>query len=202
MNALQSLSEYYTEMNIKRINLPNQAEFQAYYILTHAWSNEVVSKMEWELPRHVFMDPQVQLAIEIRSLMARTNETAIRGRPSVDGSLNHYARIFNLLRKLSTSYLFACCVHIDFIDIRRGALKAMQKAYYLFDEKDSGFLLNDIVDTLGFNEEQEAIAMLTYHEIGVENIDGMMRVMIGKKRITDMYGKHSIAAGNFVGIIC
>ena len=200
MVALQSLIEYYKEMRIKRIVSPNEAEFQAYYILTHSWNNEIVSKLEWELPSIVFLDFRVQLALEIRSLMTRTNETNIRERASVDGSLNHYSMLFNLLRKPSTPFTFASCSHIDFADIRRGALKAMQKAYYYFSEDaTTGFLLSDIVRILGFDSEEEAMTTLAYYEIGVENVEGQMRALIGKVKSTDIYGKHSVAPGQFFG---
>lgn len=62
--------------------MPNEAEFQAYYVLTHAWSNDVVSRCE-KLSREVFLDPKLQLALHVRSLMARTNEDRIQGRPTV-----------------------------------------------------------------------------------------------------------------------
>ena len=189
--ALQSLIEYYKEMAVKQIKMPNEAEFQAYYILTHAWANDIVTRCEMELPRHVFLDPKVQLALEIRGLMCRTNETLVRDRASVDGSLNHYARLFNLLRDPKVPYLFAACVHIDFIDIRRGALKAMQKTYYC---DHGGFPLEDLVSLLGFNDDDEAIAMLNYHEIEIENMNGQMKVLIGKTRLPD--GK--VRKGKFI----
>ena len=106
--------------------MPNEAEFQAYYILTFPWNNDVISKLESDLSEKVFFDPRVQLAIEIRSLMTKRHD---KKRPSVDGSVNHFSRIFDLVRKNTTSYLFACCVHIHFEDIRRGAIKAIQKSY-------------------------------------------------------------------------
>lgn len=186
-------------MAVKKIFMPNEAEFQGYYVLTHAWADDLVCKMELELPERVFMDPKLQLALELRSLMSRTNETTVRDRPSVDGSLNHYAQVFKLLEKPTTPYLFACCLHLEFLDIRKGALKAMQRAYYIFeDDKESGFLLDDFVNILAFDDEEEAIGFLNYYEISVDNINGRMRAQIGKTRVKDASGNHKVVSGSFV----
>ena len=196
--ALQSLIEFYAELTKRGIDTPNQAEFQAYYILTHAWSNDIVSNCEKLLPKNVFLDPQVQIALQLRAWMTQTNQTRILNRASVDGSLNYYADFFRLLRTSKVSYLMACCVHIDFIEIRRSALKAMQSAYYLYDDdKDTGFLLGDLVRILGFDTEEDAITTLTYYDIGVCNVEGRMRCQLGRNLSVDVSGKKRFIPGKF-----
>lgn len=184
--------EFYREMNEKNIHMPNEAEFQAYYILTHAYSNETASKAE-TLPERIFYDPQVQFALEIQSMMARTNEEYIQGRASENGSLNLFSAFFRKLQNNSTSYLMACCMHLNFIDIRRGALKAMQKAYYCFpDDNSSVWPINELMILLGYDSEEEVMETLDYYEIPYEN--GV--ALIGKQ-----INEQKMNKGNFTGII-
>ena len=197
--TLQSLLEYYKELNSKGVCMPNEAEFQAYYILTHAWSNDVASRCEMELPERVFMDSRVQLALYIRFLMTRKNENHISGRPSVDGSPNDYARLFKIIADRRTPYLFACCIHMDFVDIRRGALKTMQHAYYFIEEdKKRGIKVDVLVNLLGFDDAQEALDTLAYYEIEVQEIESQLVAVIGKQRMLNTQGRMVMSKGKFV----
>jgi hypothetical protein len=163
--TLQSLIEFYKEMSDAGLDMPNEPEFQAYYILTHAYSNDAVSRAETLKPS-VFLHPLVQFALSIQSMMCRTNEEYIQGRASENGSLNFYSRIFRELSKPTTPYLFACCIHMNFVDIRRGALKAMQKSFYCFpDDARTVWPLNDLIELLGFDDKSQVLEVLEYHEI-------------------------------------
>ncbi|KAI8926799.1 SAC3/GANP/Nin1/mts3/eIF-3 p25, partial [Entophlyctis helioformis] len=116
--SLLTLSEHYKELATKNIYMPNEAEFQAYSILVHAYNNEMVTRFELDLPEHVFLDDRVQLALEMRSLMTVEQ----------NGAFNNYAAFFRKLRSAKVSYLMACCLHLHFVRVRRNALKAMQLA--------------------------------------------------------------------------
>ncbi len=179
--------EFYSEMSAKGIVMTNEAEFQSYYILTLPWSNDVPSRLEKELPPSVFFDPQVQLAMKIRFLMTRREEP---NRPSVDGSLNHYSKIFSIIKKDSTSYLLSCCIHMHFRDIRKSAIRAIQKSYYYTEaDPSSGLLLSEIIDSLGFDGEADAIAFLNHYFIDVsDGLNGKV-ACVGRKVITDSNGK-------------
>ena len=199
--ALQSLMEYYQEMAEAGIQMPNEPEFQAYYILTHAYSNETVSRAE-ELATHVFFDPRVQSALSLQSMMARTNEEYIQGRASENGSLNFYSAVFRELSKTTTSYLMACCLHMDFVDIRRGALKAMQKAYYCFpDNNRTVWPIEELVSLLGFDDESDVLETLEYYEIPHENRDGEWVALIGRTGSENTDGKLQMTKGLFKGMI-
>ncbi|KAI8916211.1 SAC3/GANP/Nin1/mts3/eIF-3 p25 family-domain-containing protein [Gorgonomyces haynaldii] len=182
--TLQSLIEYYGEMAVRQIEMPNEAEFQAYYILTHPWSNDLVTRCERDLPERVFLDPQVQMALEFRQMMSHSDTSA-------DGALNHYSRVFDILRKPKVSYLFACCAHIEFTPIRRAALGAMQNSYY---RDGQGMMVKELVQLLGFDDEADCQRTLNYYEIAVDNVDGELRALIGKYR--NDQGK--IVPGHFV----
>ncbi|KAJ8328767.1 actin cytoskeleton and mitosis protein [Batrachochytrium dendrobatidis] len=197
--TLQSLMEYYKEMAVKGVRMPNEPEFQAYYILTHAWSNEHVSKCESELPEHVFLDDRVQLALHLRFLMARTNEEYIMGRPSVAGSLNNYAALFLAIQNSNVPYLFACCLQMEFADIRRGALKAMQRSYHcVLKAKRRWFPVQDLLRILGFEDEDEVVETLQYYGIQVDEDNGQQLACIGRMPIVTDRGKRSMEFGVFI----
>jgi hypothetical protein len=199
--ALQSLIEFYDEMADNHVKCPNEPEFQAYYILTHAYSNETISRAE-KLPAWVFYHSVVQRALRFASMMARTNEEYIQGRAAENGSLNMYAGVFKQLAKPDVSYLFACCIHLNFVDIRRGALKAMQKAYYCFpDDGRTTWAFSDLIETLGFDDEEEVENTLSYYELPTQTDgQGNKVALIGKLSTVGPDKKSSMSRGNFKGI--
>jgi hypothetical protein len=162
--------EFYNEMSLKSILMPNEAEFRAYYILVFPWNNNTVSQLETELSLQVYFDPLVQLALEIRSLMTAKH---IKKHPAVDGSINHFSRVFSILRRNTTSYLFACCVHLHFNSIRLNALKAIQKSYYSDTVEKGGMLLKDAIEMLGFDGEDAAEKFLKHYFIDLDKFNGL-----------------------------
>ncbi len=182
------------------IKCPNEPEFQAYYILTHAYSNETISRAE-KLPAWVFYHPILQKALKFASMMARTNEEYIQGRASENGSLNMYAGVFRQLAKPDVSYLFACCIHLNFVDIRRGALKAMQKAYYCFpDDGRTTWPFEDLIETLGFDDEEEVENTLAYYDVPTQvDEQGRKVALIGKLSSVGPDNKNSMSRGIFKG---
>ncbi|KAL2913594.1 actin cytoskeleton and mitosis protein [Polyrhizophydium stewartii] len=178
--TLQSLLEYYKEMARQGVEMPNEPEFQAYYILTHAWSNEHVSRCERELSERVFMDERVQLALRLRFLMARTNQDKIAGRPSTEGSINNFVAFFRAIQHPDVPFLAACCLHMEFVDVRMGAVKTMCRAYHLFDSKSMWFPVDDVVDMLALDDPDEAVELLGHYGVPVEQSDGVWVAGIGK----------------------
>nr|KAJ3421447.1 hypothetical protein HK105_003474 [Polyrhizophydium stewartii] len=174
------LLEYYKEMARQGVEMPNEPEFQAYYILTHAWSNEHVSRCERELSERVFMDERVQLALRLRFLMARTNQDKIAGRPSTEGSINNFVAFFRAIQHPDVPFLAACCLHMEFVDVRMGAVKTMCRAYHLFDSKSMWFPVDDVVDMLALDDPDEAVELLGHYGVPVEQSDGVWVAGIGK----------------------
>ena len=97
------------------------------------------------------------------------------------GSLNFYSKVFSEIAKPTTSYLFACCLHIDFVDIRRGALKAMQKAFYCYQddschqpENRSRWSLDEVIHLLGYDDQDQLLEALEYYEIPFDLNHGIL----------------------------
>jgi hypothetical protein len=176
---LQSLREYYNDLSKQGIYSPNEAEFQAYYILSHLFQNEFISRAEMLRP-NIFKHPLVQLAIECHHLVQRSNDFS-RGYPRTEGSINAYSRFFRLLKSTRLPYLFGCVLHMSFVSIRKAALKAMQKAYYCFpDQPQYLFPFYHLMTTLGIDTDEELKNHLDYYEVPYMNMQGYNVACIGK----------------------
>jgi hypothetical protein len=160
------------------IYCPNEAEFQAYYLASHLFQNEFVSKVE-SLRLELYSHPLIQLTLEFHALVQRNNEFS-RGHPRTEGCLNGFSRFFRCLRDPKVPYLLACVLHMSFVSIRRGALKAMQKAYYCFpDQPNTLFSLQELCELLGLDNLEQTRELLEYYEIPIQPND---LVCIGKMK--------------------
>ncbi|KAJ3299318.1 hypothetical protein HK104_009343 [Borealophlyctis nickersoniae] len=187
--TLQSLMEFYDELRELKISPPNEAEFRAYYILTHAFSEEIQTRMERRLrnAKHVLRHPYMELAFNIRNMLADD-----------DRSLNAYGTLFKTLAASTTPYLFACALHPHFIAIRKDGLRAMDKAYYnLLSNPDGRTPLSDIVELLGYDDENAARVDLEYYDIEMTEVEGTTFVGIGRVLEKVEGGKKKVVAGTF-----
>lgn len=129
--VLQSLIEFYDDARMEGQDCEHEAEFRAYYLLTHLRDSDTIRQTE-ALPIHVFDNAHVQAAITLHALAQRNNETrGERGRrpANSEASLNAFSRFFKAVASSQTSYLLACLAESHFFDIRRGALVALRKAF-------------------------------------------------------------------------
>ena len=153
---------FYDKQRKKGVENPNEVEFMSYYILLHPGNFEALSKLEKRLPKAIFFNPEIQKALEISFLMS-VSDTA-------DGCLNHYARIFTMLKCSTVPYLFACCAHIQFVNIRIAGLSAMQKSYYYNEwDPESGIPLQKVIESLGFDNLRETTSFLQIYGIDIVN---------------------------------
>ncbi|KAI8617340.1 SAC3/GANP/Nin1/mts3/eIF-3 p25 family-domain-containing protein [Chytriomyces sp. MP71] len=175
--TLQSLREYYIDMNKRGIPCPNEAEFQAYYILSHFWQNEIVTMAE-TLPAHVYDDARVQRAIELQQLAQCATAPVFKGMRRALGGLAFSSRLFRVLGDVGTPYLVAALVHQEFVRIRCNVLRTMNRALYDFaPHVDVG----ELVGLLGCDDEEEVLNILDYYEIKVEEgMDGRLVAFVGK----------------------
>ena len=161
---------FYASQRKKGLKNENEVEFIAYYILLHPGNFEALSKLEKRLPKFIFARSEIQQAFEISFLMSVSESSG--------GSLNHFSRIFTILKMENIPYLFACCAHIQFVNIRKAALSAMQKTYYHNEmEPSSGLPIERVVQFLGFDRSEEATIFLNLY--GVEILDN--HAQIGRK---------------------
>ena len=129
--VLQSLDEFYDDARHEGMHCPNEAEFRAYYLITHLRDSDTLRQIEL-LPSEVFSSEHLQAALKLQALAQRNNTSrGERGRrpANSEASLNAFSRFFKAVAGDETSYLLACLAESHFIDIRRGALVSLRKAY-------------------------------------------------------------------------
>lgn len=129
--VLQSLNEFYEDARHEGRECPHEAEFRAYYLITHLRDSDTIRQCE-SLPRDIFNSEHLQAALRLHSLAQRNNETrGERGRrpANSEASLNAFSRFFKAIASDETSYLLACLAETHFADVRRGALVCLRKAY-------------------------------------------------------------------------
>ena len=107
--VLQSLNEFYDDARHEGFECPNEAEFRAYYLITHLRDSDTIRQTEL-LPPHIFNSRYMQSALRLQSLVLRNNESrGERGRrpANSEASLNAFSRFFKAVGKDNTSYLLA-----------------------------------------------------------------------------------------------
>ncbi|KAF9289798.1 hypothetical protein BGZ68_008643 [Mortierella alpina] len=175
--VLTSLQEFYDDLRSEGVRCPNEAEFRAYHILSHLHDPDMMRQAQ-QLPSHIFTNPYIQVAAEMHTLTRRNNDIRRRAKIQSAASPNFFSRFFKMIAGPATTYLMACLMETSFVDIRKGALKALNKSYL---HQHGGFPVEDLVNILGFDDQDECIA--NCQEYGLELIfdQGRAGVVFGKK---------------------
>ncbi|KAI8819618.1 SAC3/GANP/Nin1/mts3/eIF-3 p25 family-domain-containing protein, partial [Fimicolochytrium jonesii] len=207
--TLQSLIEFYDDLREHGQEMPNEAEFRAYYLLHHAFNPDVQSAMENKFRGTAFMlHPSIQLALKLRGLMPRLDlhhdddddDGMDNAELAGEGRMEAYATFFNILEDPQTPYLLACAAHPHFIVVRRYAFKHMNAAIYVFPgTPDTWTSLTSLVHRLGYDNQQDAQIDIDYYEIPTAELDGEVYASIGKVKQVGADGKSQMVPGKFIG---
>ncbi|KAK7207162.1 SAC3/GANP/Nin1/mts3/eIF-3 p25 family-domain-containing protein [Myxozyma melibiosi] len=172
--ALQTLSEFYADVRKSGAQAPNEAEFQAYRLLSLLRDPDLDRQVQ-DLPKAVFLDRRVQLALELRS-MAQQNNISERGYTNTENAQNLFVRFFKLIKSPAVPFLFACLAEVHFNDIRMWALRAMAGGYH---RRGKPYVSANLVEMLGCNDTDELHELCDHFQIarrvedGVECVDVM-----------------------------
>lgn len=181
---LQTLTQFYDDARHSNLDCPNEAEFRAYYLLTHLRDPEAMRTAEL-LPISIFLNPIFQQALRLQSLVQRNNASASaasRGRPhNSEACINGFTRFFKAVAAPQTPFLMACLLQTDFNDIRAGALKAMKKAYL---DRHARISVEDLVRLLGFDDEMECEEVCQACGIEIISEEGTPREAVLHRAIT------------------
>ncbi|KAJ8100297.1 SAC3/GANP/Nin1/mts3/eIF-3 p25 family-domain-containing protein [Lipomyces tetrasporus] len=169
--ALQTLSELYSDARKHGAQCPNEAEFQAYRLLSHLRDPDIDRQIQ-DLPRNVFLDPMVQLALELRSLAQQNNITE-RGYTNTENAQNMFVRFFKLVKSAAVPFLLACLAEVSFNDIRMWALKSMASGYH---KRGKPYIASQIVQLLGCDDENELFELCDHWEVARKVVDGVQCV--------------------------
>ncbi|KAK9320247.1 SAC3/GANP/Nin1/mts3/eIF-3 p25 family-domain-containing protein [Lipomyces orientalis] len=169
--ALQTLSELYSDARKHGAQYPNEAEFQAYRLLSHLRDPDIDRQIQ-DLPRNVFLDPMVQLALELRSLAQQNNITE-RGYTNTENSQNMFVRFFKLVKSAAVPFLLACLAEVHCNDIRMWALKSMASGYH---KRGKPYIASQLVQLLGCDDENELLELCDHWEVARRVVDGVQCV--------------------------
>lgn len=160
--ALQTLMEIYQDVRDHGGSAPNEAEFQAYNLLSHLRDSELEREIQ-NLPNELFDDDLVQLALMFRNISSQNNIVE-RGYNNILGALNLFLEFFRRVFDENTPYLIACLLETHFNDIRFYALKSMSRCYH---SKGKAYSAIALTEALGFDSQDDLIKFVEYYDIDV-----------------------------------
>ena len=163
--VLQSLTEFYHDAKVNRIECPNEAEFRAYHLLSSLRDPDMARQAQ-ALPITLFLSQPIQYACQLIKLSNRNNEVVGRLKASnCEAALNQFCQFFKTVDGAQTDYLTACLLETNFVDIRKGALKAMRKAYL---DRQRPFPARELAAMLGCDSELQVEEICIHYKLEIE----------------------------------
>lgn len=165
-----SLAQFYDDLSKVGIYSDNEAEFRAYQILTYIRDQDVV-RWAQTLRLPIFTHPLVQRALDFHALAQRNNEimgtSARRNKPTnCEAAQNFFTRFFKMVADKDTTFLMACMLEGHFPDIRKGAMKAMNKTY---NARYSGISAEIVRQMLGYDSVEDCVKEAELYGIPVDH---------------------------------
>ncbi|KAJ2451322.1 actin cytoskeleton and mitosis protein [Coemansia sp. RSA 2336] len=147
-NTLKTLIELYDDHRKARIACTNEAEFYAYYIVSHLRDPDAKRVAE-RLPKHIFVAPVVQQALKLH-MLSEANVVTTRRDPGTQWAAQNLAvQFFRAVAAPDTPPLLACLAEYYFPSIRRAALKAMCDAFPYQEGKE--YPVEEFAEMLAFD---------------------------------------------------
>lgn len=177
--ALQTLMEIYQDVRNQGGKAPNEAEFRAYYLLSHIRDPELDRELQ-RLPQELMKDSQIQLALMFRNIISQSNIVE-RGYKNSVGALNLYREFFRLVYNPQVPYLMSCLLETHFNTIRFYALKAISRAFH---SKGKPCSVNLLSEMLGFHSFETLEKFVQHFDIDVKEVDG--------ERVLDLFNREKL----------
>ncbi|KAI5960196.1 SAC3 [Candida pseudojiufengensis] len=185
--ALQTLMEIYQDVRDNGGIAPNEAEFRAYYLLSHFRDPDLERQIQ-NLSTDIFNDSKVQLALKLRNIISQNNIQE-RSVNNLIGALDLYVEFFKIVYSEETPLLMACLLETQFSEIRFYALKAISRAFHT---KGKLYSIQNLQNVLGFDSDEKLIRFLNYYEIDIIQSNGEMLVdLFNKNKLQSQYKLNS-----------
>ncbi|KAI9031515.1 SAC3/GANP/Nin1/mts3/eIF-3 p25 family-domain-containing protein [Phycomyces nitens] len=180
--VLLSLTEFYDDLRDEGIETPNEAEFRAYYIITHLRDNDI-TRQAMALPPHIFLNFHVKRALQFYGLAQRNNEiqesSSRRNKPAnIEACQNFYSKFFKLVAAPDTPFLMSCLLEWHFPEVRKGALKAMNKVYM---KLHPGVEAEYVRQVLAYDTMKQLIEEVELYGLQVDMSLGQPTILFGQK---------------------
>jgi hypothetical protein len=180
--VLLSLIEFYDDLREEGIETENEAEFRAYYMISHIRDQDVARQAQ-TLPINIFRHPYLQRALEFHALAQRNNEimetSSRRNKPlNTEACQNFYSTFFRLIADPNTTFLMACMLECHFADVRKGALKAMNVSYMM---KAGGVEAEYVRQVLAYDTLQQLLQEVHLYGISIDMSLNEPTIRFGQK---------------------
>ncbi|CUM66228.1 uncharacterized protein PRCAT00003888001 [Priceomyces carsonii] len=186
--ALQTLVEIYQDVRNHGGRSPNEAEFRAYYLLSHFRDPELEREIQ-ELPDDILQNRLVQLALMFRTIMSQNN-IVDRGYVNKIGALNFFVEFFKIAYSEETPFLVGCLLETHFNEIRFYALKAMSRCYHT---KGKAYPAESLQAMLGFDSMDKLTKFVSYYEVDLIYENGEVLVdLFNKDKLETKYKLSSL----------
>lgn len=192
--ALQTLLEIYKDVRNHGGASPNEAEFRAYYLLSHLRDPEQEREIQ-RLPAAVLNNRSVQLALMFRNIVQQSNIVE-RGYSNRVGSLSMFGEFFLIVAASAHSsnvpLLMLCLLETHFNEIRFYALKSMSRSYHT---KSKPYPADRLQRFLGFDTQDQLLLFVRYYEVDMISDAATGRVVVdlfNKDKIQRVYKLNSI----------
>lgn len=136
--CLISLRHFYEDLRQEGIECANEPEFRAYFVLTHI-EGDVLAYCT-QMTNKALNSKEVQFVLKIWISLQE----------------NNYYQFYRLVRE--ADYLTACLMHKLFTQVRKGALRVINKTF----AKEEPYSLDDLVELLCFEDKEEAEGFCSY----------------------------------------
>ncbi|KAJ2465955.1 actin cytoskeleton and mitosis protein [Coemansia sp. RSA 2337] len=164
-NTLKTLIELYDDHRNAGIACPNEAEFYAYYVVSHLRDSDAKRVAE-RLPSRIFLAPIVQQALKLHRLSESSAALSSRQDPgNLFAAQNLGTQFFRAVASSQTPLLLACLAEYQFPSIRRAALKAMNVAFPYQAGKE--YPIDEFAAMLAFDSVDEVQAFCQLFSVSV-----------------------------------
>lgn len=186
--ALQTLMEIYQDVRNQGGHAPNEAEFRAYYLLSHIRDPELDRELQ-SLPDYLIRDHQIQLALMFRNLISQSNIVE-RGYKNSVGALNLYRDFFRLAYDANVPFLMSCLLETHFNVVRFYALKAISRAFH---SKGKPYPVSQLAEVLGYSSTEGLEKFVQHYDIEIIEVDGQRSIdLFNREKLELTYKLNSI----------
>ncbi|KAJ2137376.1 actin cytoskeleton and mitosis protein, partial [Coemansia sp. RSA 678] len=162
-NTLKTLIELYDDHRKARVVCANEAEFYAYYIVSHLRDPDAKRVAE-RLPRHIFTAPIVQQALKLH-MLSESSTAPRRDTGTGWAAQNLGVQFFRTVASPATPLLLACLAEYYFPSIRRSALRSMCDAFPYQEGKE--YPVTDFAEMLAFDSVDEVQEFCAQFNVGL-----------------------------------
>lgn len=160
--TLLSLIQVYDECKDMNLQLDNEAEFRAYYMLFNAHDPFVMQQLQdWD-DKFWFDSKEIQTVVSLTQVMQNVWNGRGPMRPAVPLTTGaaSFTSYLSIVEDPQVSYTMGCLAEIHFTEIRRLILKSIHKSYGRVRDGPKDLTAKVLNEMFRFDTEEECVAFL------------------------------------------